>query len=232
MKKIGIIGGLSYASSAESYRLVAEKSNQCLSGFHTAEIVMISINPTEIISTMHSENWEKVTDDLVCIAETLEKMGAACIMMPCNTVHRIANELQQRISVPLINIIDSVGKEIKKKQYQKVGLLGTRFTMENGFYQANLRQELEVDIILPDQVERATLHHMIFNEMCQGNFSEQARSYVTKICNRLYHDKQCEAVILGCTELSFLVHQEEVCVPLINTIDMQAKNAVEFAYEN
>ncbi len=228
MKKIGIIGGLTFLSTAKAYRTINEASSGLLGGYNTAEVLMISVNPTRIIEAMKEEKWHLVSQQLITAAMDLEKLGADCVLIPCNSIHKIADEIQQNISIPLINMMDCVGDYLYHHHFSVVGLLGTVFTMESGFYQRHLEEKFQIKVKIPSEKDRKKIHHIILNELCVGNFNEKSRNFLIEICHRLA-DQGCETIILGCTELPLLIKPENTPVPLVNTLCIQSEYAVRYA---
>lgn len=229
MKKIGIIGGLSCESSAEYYLRITRKSNEYLGDHQTVQVMMISVNTGDIINSIHDNNWHKATSILVNASRQLEKMGADCIIIPCNTLHKVAEEVQRNISIPLLNIMNCVGDYIKKNSYQKVALLGTKFTMEDTFYRDYLYNNFNIETDVPNKIDREILHEIIFNELCRGKIKHKSRLFLIDLCRDFYIKNNCQAMILGCSEIPLLIKQDDVNVDLIDTIDIHSDYAVKFA---
>lgn len=228
MKTIGLIGGVSWESSAEYYRIINEAVKDTLGELHSAKIVMYSVDFEEIARLCHEENWNKVTKILIDAAKRLERAGANCILICANTLHRDADEIQRSVRIPIIHIVDVVAKRIKEKGLRKVGLLGTKFVMEGDFYRKRLIEKHDINVIIPSKKERQIVHDVIYNELCLGKIKRSSKKQLNKIIQNLVA-RGAKGIILGCTEIPLLVKQRDFKVPLFDTTTIHATSAVEYA---
>lgn len=228
MKKIGLIGGMSWESSLEYYRIINETVKQKLGGLHSAECIMYSVDFDEIEKLQHQGKWEDLTKIMIDCAQRLEKAGANVIIICTNTMHKMAGEVESSINIPLLHIADATAEKIKEKSFKKVGLLGTKFTMEEDFYKGRLIEKHDIEVIVPNSEEMQIVHDIIFDELCLGIIKETSKEQYKKIILNL-SEKGAEGVILGCTEIPLLIKQEDVEVPLFDTISIHAEFAVDYA---
>jgi len=228
MKKIGLIGGMSWESSLEYYRIINETVKQKLGGLHSAECIMYSVDFDEIEKLQHKGKWEDLTKIMIDCAQRLEKAGANVIIICTNTMHKMAEDVESSITIPLLHIADATAEKIKEKGFKKVGLLGTKFTMEEDFYKGRLIENHDIDVIVPNSEEMQIVHDIIFNELCLGEIKETSKEQYKKIIIKLA-EKGAEGVILGCTEIPMLIKQEDVEVPLFDTTKIHAEFAVDYA---
>lgn len=227
MKTIGLIGGISWLSSAEYYRLMNEMVNERMGGVNSAKIILYSVNYEEIKNLTFAGDWQGIAKMISGIAQNMENAGADCILLGANTMHRIAGEVQQAISVPLIHIAAATGKAIEKLKLKKVALLGTKYTMEHGFYQQQL-EKYNITAILPDESDRQYIHDAIYNEMGKNIFLPSTKEKMLTIIDKLIKDG-AEGVILGCTEIPILIKQTDCSIPVFDTTFIHASAAVEYA---
>ncbi|WP_457549237.1 aspartate/glutamate racemase family protein [Archaeoglobus sp.] len=225
MRTIGLLGGMSWESTLEYYRIINEEVAKRLNGLHSAKIILYSFDFDEIAGLQSQNRWNELCEILAEKAEMLEKAGADCILICTNTMHKVADYVQSRINVPLLSIIDCVAREIVKRGIKRVGLLGTKFTMEDGFYKDGLRK-YGLEVVVPDEKDRNEVHRIIFEELCRGIFKEPSRRKLIEIIEKLKM-KGAEGVILGCTELPLLIKQSEI--PIFDSTKIHAVYAVEFA---
>ncbi len=228
MKTIGLIGGMSWESSSEYYRLINEMVHERLGGFHSAECVMYSVDFAGIERMQRENKWEEMGQYLAQVARRLESSGADFILLCTNTMHKSADEIQAAIRVPLLHIVDATAERIQVKGLQTVGLLGTRYTMEEDFYKKRLTDAFGLNVIIPEEAERETVHRVIFDELVLGKINPKSKAEYMKIIERLI-EKGAEGVILGCTEIGLLIHAEDARVPLFDTTRIHAEAAVEYA---
>ena len=229
MKVIGLIGGMSWESSLEYYRLINRLISEKLGGLHSARCLLYSFDFEEIAREQEKGNWMKLAKMLVDAAKKLELAGADFVLICTNTMHKVAEDVQREISVPLISIIDAVAEEIKKKGLNRVGLLGTLFTMEDGFYEEKLRKH-GIETLTPNKEDRIFVHNLIFNELCKGIFKEESKQRMLEIIAKLA-EKGAEGVILGCTEIPLLIKQEDVDIPVFDTTAIHSEMAVNLALD-
>ena len=228
MKTLGLIGGMSWESSREYYRLINEKIRAELGGLHSAKILMYSVNFEEIEMLRKSGDWAGIAEILIDTAVKLEKAGADYIMICTNTMHKMAGDVQKNIGVPLLHIADAAAEAIIGKSMKKVGLLGTRFTMEQDFYKTRIKEKYGIDVITPPDAEREIIHRTIYEELCRGEIKSASRAEFVKIIERLA-GQGAEGVILGCTEIPLLVGQEDSPIPVFDTTALHAEYAVNEA---
>ncbi|NNM58231.1 MAG: amino acid racemase [Legionellales bacterium] len=229
MKVIGIIGGLSYESTSQYYLDINKISMKKLGGYNKLEIIIISVNLDDIMAYANKDEWHKITSIFINTAMRLEKMGADFIVIPCNSFHIVADNVQQAVNVPILNIIDCVGSHIQALGFSKIALLGSKFTMENEFYHQRLHNHFNILTMMPDAEERDKLHSIILNELCLGIFLNKSKNFVKKLCKKMREQYGCQAIILGCTELPMILHQDEINIPLVPTTDVHAEYIVKFA---
>ena len=227
MKTIGLIGGISWLSSAEYYRIINEMVNGRMGGVNAAKIILYSVNYEEIKNLTFAGDWQGISIMICGIAHKLESAGADCILIGANTMHKIADEVQAAISVPLIHIAAATGKVIEKLQLKKVALLGTKYTMELGFYQQVL-EKYNISAIIPGDEDRQYIHDAIYNEMGKNIFLPSTKENIISIINSLA-TAGAEGVILGCTEIPLLIKQIDCSIPVFDTTLVHASAAVEFA---
>ena len=228
MKTIGLIGGMSWESSLDYYRIINETVKEKLGGLHSAECLMYSVDFGIIEEYLQKEEWEKIADRIIEIANNIEKGGASFILLCTNTMHNLAERIETSINIPLLHIADATADEIIKKRLKKVGLLGTRFTMEMDFYRTRLKNLYNIDVLIPEKEERDFIHKVIFEELCLGQFKPDSKKAYLEIINNLTC-RGAEGIILGCTEIPLLIKQDDLEVFLFNTSRIHAISAVEFA---
>lgn len=228
MKTIGLIGGMSWESSLEYYRIINEQVIEKLGGLHSAKSLMYSLDFDLIEKLQQQEKWDELTSIMIKAAQDLEKGGADFVLICTNTMHKMADDVQDNINIPLLHIADTTAERIKEKSLKKVGLLGTNFTMEKDFYKGRLTNKHGLEVIVPKKEDRQIIHQIIYQELCLGEIKSSSRDQYVKILNKLV-DSGAEAVILGCTEIPLLVHQEDVNIPLFDTTSIHAETAVEYA---
>ena len=228
MKTIGLIGGMSWESSSEYYRMINELIQKQLGGYHSAECVMYSVDFDEIERMQRKNRWEEAAERLVKVAQSLESSGADFILLCTNTMHKAADEIQANIRVPLLHIADETARQIRAEGLHKVGLLGTRYTMEEGFYKDRLVEEFGLEVILPEAKDRQTVHRVIFDELVLGKINPYSKTQYKAIIEKMI-DRGAQGIILGCTEIGLLIHAQDSSVPLFDTTRIHAEAAVEYA---
>ncbi|MFZ6755026.1 aspartate/glutamate racemase family protein [Undibacterium sp. Dicai25W] len=228
MKTIGLIGGMSWESTIPYYRKINEVIKQKLGGLHSAKIILLSVDFHEIERLQHQGDWHAAGALLAEAASTLEKAGADFLVLCTNTMHKVAHDIEAAVSIPLLHIADPTAHAIKQAGYQTVGLLGTRFTMEQAFYRSRLIEQHGLRVIVPGPIEIDVVHRVIYEELCLGIVSSESRKAYQKIIGHLAA-RGAEAVILGCTEISLLVSPEESTLKLFDTTALHATVAAELA---
>lgn len=224
---IGLIGGMSWESTMEYYRLMNELVKERLGGWHSAKILLYSVDFDGIVKMQRAGEWEKLGEILADIAIRLEGAGAKAVLICTNTMHKVADYVQDRVGIPLINIIDVTAEALKRDGVKTAGLLGTKFTMEDGFYQERMKRH-GIDIIIPEKEEdRNAVHSIIFDELCLGIFKDESRQRLWRIVEEL-RDRGAEGIILGCTELPLILRGEG----LYDTTKIHAEAAVDFLLSN
>lgn len=228
MKTIGLIGGMSWESTVPYYRQINETIKERLGGLHSAKIVLYSVDFHEIERHQHAENWESAGAILADAARSLEAAGATFLVLCTNTMHRVASSIEAAVAIPLLHIADPTATEIKRAGHSIVGLLGTRFTMEQEFYRDRLSERHGLRVIVPDSADREIIHRIIYEELCLGVVNSESRSEYRRIMGTLA-SQGAQAIILGCTEISLLVKQQDSEIPLFDTTAIHARAAAEEA---
>ena len=228
MKTIGMLGGMSWESTSNYYREINQLVKAQLGGFNSAKIVMYSVNFEEIEKLQTAGEWDKTGIILSNAALSLKAAGADFLMICTNTMHKVANQVEQETGLPLLHIADATGAQLKAQGISKVGLLGTAFTMEQDFYKGRLQDKFGIEVIVPNGVQRKLVHGVIYNELVQGVLNNRSRNDFITVINDL-QESGAEAVILGCTEIAMLVNQNDTKVPLFDTTEIHAQAAVHYA---
>ena len=228
MKMIGMIGGMSWESSSEYYRIINETVNAKLGGLHSAKSVMYSVDFSEIEALQHQGNWNKATQMMIEAAQHVEASGADFVIICTNTMHKMADEVQKNIGIPLLHIADATAEAIKARGLHKIGLLGTKFTMEEDFYRGRLVKKHGLDVIIPQADDRAIVHRVIYEELVLGHINPASRAEYQRIIEILI-EAGAQGIILGCTEIGLLVKDEDSRAPLFDTTRIHAVKAVEYA---
>lgn len=228
MRTIGILGGMSWESTHAYYRALNEGVKAVLGGFHSAKIVLVSVDFAEIETLQQQGDWLAAGNLLASAAQRVERAGADGLLIATNTMHKVAPTIEQAITIPLLHIADATAEQLRADGVKRVGLLGTRFTMEQDFYIGRLEQQFGIEVVVPDQAERDIVHQIIYQELCQGRIEEASRKRYLAIIGSL-HAHGAQAVILGCTEIAMLVSQQDTAVPLYDTTALHVQKAVAWA---
>lgn len=228
MKTIGLIGGMSWESSIEYYRLINEGIREKLGGLHSAVSLMYSVDFAEIEALQHADMWAEATRDMIDAAQRLEKGGADFVVICTNTMHKMADEMQKNIGIPILHIADASAERIKARHFHKVGLLGTMFTMEEDFYKGRLEKKHGLEILVPGKEDREIVHQVIYDELVLGKIEASSKKQYRRIIDDLVQNG-AEGILLGCTEIGLLVKEEDSKVPLFDTTLIHAEAAVEYA---
>jgi aspartate racemase len=228
MKTIGLIGGMSWESSAEYYRLINQDTKRRLGGQHNARSLLLTVDFAQVERLQHDGQWEELGLMLANAAQQLQQGGADFIVLCTNTMHKLAGSITDAVQVPLLHIADATAQAIQNAGQRRVGLLGTRFTMEQTFYSERLQQTFGIETIIPSTADRQVIHDTIYSELCQGTIREDSRRAFQAIISRLA-DAGAEAVILGCTEIGLLISQADSSLPVHDSTRLHASAAVEFA---
>ncbi|HMF73375.1 MAG TPA: aspartate/glutamate racemase family protein [Flavitalea sp.] len=229
MKTIGLIGGISWVSTIDYYRIINEQINKRLKGVNAGKIILYSVNYGEIKELTDQERWDDITDLVIDAARKLETAGADCLIIGANTMHRIAPAVQQAINIPLLHIAEVTAVEIEKKQLTTVALLGTKYTMELDFFTGKLSSR-GITTIIPDAADRAYINAAIYNEMGKDLFLPETKAIFLNIMSVLQQNG-AQGIILGCTEIPSLIKQSDFELQLFDTTFLHASAAVEFALE-
>ncbi len=228
MKTIGLIGGMSWESSIEYYRIINERVHAQLGGVHSAKSVMYSVDFAEVEALQHQGHWDEATQLMIDAARRVEAGGADFVVICTNTMHKMADAVQQSIQIPLLHIADATAERIQQRGLARIGLLGTQFTMEGDFYKGRLEKKFGLTIIIPSEPERRIVHRVIYDELVVGVINENSREQYRGIIANLIQ-AGVEGIILGCTEIGLLVQQADSQVPLFDTTLIHAEAAVAYA---
>ena len=229
MKTIGLIGGMSWESTITYYQVINEVVKEELGGFHSAKILLYSVDFHEIEAAMAADDWEKGTEILIAAAESLERGGADFIVVCTNTWHKVADQIRQKVSIPLLHVAELIADELKESGIETAALLGTRYTMEQDFYRNKL-EESGINVIIPNQEERNDINRIIFEELCLGIISPASKNRYLSIIDRLMQSG-ANGIILGCTEIGLLVQQEDTQAVLLDTALIHARRAALYAIQ-
>ncbi len=230
MKTIGMIGGMSWESSIEYYRIINEAVKERLGALHSAKSLMVSVDFAEIEVLQRENRWEEATQAMIEVARSVEAGGADFLIICTNTMHKMADEVQQSIGIPILHIADATAEVIKARGLHRVGLLGTRFTMEEDFYSGRLVEKHALDILVPGAADREIVHRVIYDELVLGRIVPASKAEYLRIIAGLA-EAGAEGIILGCTEIGLLVSQADSRLPLFDTTRIHALAAVKFALE-
>ncbi len=229
MKTIGMIGGMSWESSAEYYRMVNEEVKRQLGGLHSAKIILFSVDFDEVERCQSEGRWDDAGVILGLAAYSLEKAGADFIVICTNTMHKVIDQISQKTSLPILHIADETAAQIKKLGIKKVGLLGTKYTMEQDFYKSRVTSE-NIEVLIPDENDRDLINKTIFHELCLGTILPSSKDYFKRVIEGLSAEG-AEGIILGCTEIGLLIKQEDTAIPLFDTTLIHAYGAVKKALD-
>ncbi|PGL51553.1 aspartate/glutamate racemase family protein [Bacillus thuringiensis] len=229
MKTIGLIGGMSWESTSEYYRIINEEIKERLGGLHSAKCLINSVDFEEIERCQSSGDWDGAGEILGNAAYSLQKGGADFIIICTITMHKVVGKIKAKIDIPVLHIADATAKAIKRKDIQKVGLLGTTYTMEQDFYKSRI-EENNIKVIVPSEKNRKEINKVIYTELCLGKIVSQSREYYKRVIEELVQ-KGAQGIILGCTEIGLLIKQEDVSVPIFDTTHIHAIEAVKVALD-
>ena len=227
MKKIGLLGGMSWESTATYYRLINEGIGRELGGLHSAEMLLYSVDFQEIETLQHSGEWERLGVLLSNAAYSLQKGGAEGLLICTNTMHKVADVISKNIHIPILHIADATAEELLTDDVQKVGLLGTAFTMEEDFYKERLHTRFGLEVVTPRKQQREEIHRVIYEELCLGRTEQASRDYYSEVIDGM-RKQGAQAVVLGCTEIGLLVSQGDSVLPLYDTTQIHAEAAVKW----
>ncbi|MDZ4167081.1 MAG: aspartate/glutamate racemase family protein [Coriobacteriia bacterium] len=228
MKTIGLIGGMSWESTLPYYRRINELVSERLGGLHSARIVLVSLDFSDVEVLQTAGEWDEAGRLLADAARSVQAAGAECVLVASNTMHRVASWVEDAVDIPLLHIADATAAAVRQAGLTAVGLLGTRFTMEQDFYRSRLEDRFGLSVVVPDDADRAFVDRVIYTELCCGIVSEASRETFREIIGRLVA-RGAEGVILGCTEIPMLVSSADSPVPVFDTGEIHAASAVRFA---
>lgn len=228
MKTIGLLGGMSWESTLSYYQSINQSIKTKLGGLHSAKIVLYSVDFAEIEFLQRTGKWEDAAELLADAAQAIEQAGADFFLICTNTMHKVASEIENAVSIPLLHIADTTAEDLQKRHVKVAGLLGTKFVMEEGFYKKRIKDQYGIDVLVPEPEDQGTVHKTIYEELCLGIIRDQARDSFLKIIERL-SQQGAEAIILGCTEIGHLVRQSDTPIPLVDTASIHSEMAVELA---
>lgn len=228
MRTIGLLGGMSWESTESYYRALNDGVKQALGGFHSAKIAMVSVDFAEIETLQRDGRWDAAGEALAAAARQIERAGADFLLIATNTMHKVAPQVEAAIDIPLLHIADATAESLVADGITRVGLLGTRFTMEQDFYKQRLSEHYGIDVIVPDDTQREHVHRVIFEELCLGRIEAASREAFLAVIDAL-HARGAQAVILGCTEIAMLIKATDTQVPLYDTTALHAQAAVKRA---
>lgn len=231
MKTLGLIGGMSWESTIPYYRQINETVKQSLGGLHSAKLILFNVDFHEIELLQRQADWDAAGKILAQAAMSLELAGADTVILCTNTMHKVAATIEAAVKIPLLHIADPTAVDIKSQGLQTIGLLGTRFTMEQAFYKDRLRQQHGLQVIVPSDEDREIIHRIIYDELCLGVIREDSRQEYLRIMLKLI-EQGVEGIILGCTEISLLVRNGDLSVPLFDTTSLHARAAANWALSN
>ena len=226
MQTIGLLGGMSWESTATYYSLINEGIKNRLGGLHSARLCLFSIDFAPLEDLQHANNWEGAGQELAQAARQVQQGGADFLLICTNTMHRVADAVEEAIDIPLLHIADATGEQLRANQVSKVGLLGTRFTMEQDFYKARIEEKFGIATLIPGDAARSAIHRIIYEELCQGIINAKSRELFLREIEVLT-DQGADGVILGCTEIAMLVKQEMTDTPLYDTTAIHCQAAIE-----
>jgi len=230
LKTIGLLGGMSWESTQEYYRIINREVNRRLGGLHSAQIVIYSVDFNDVEILQHKGDWQQLTRLMIDGARRVQDGGADFLVIATNTMHKVADEVECNISIPLLHITDATAAVIKEDGFERVGLLGTRFTMEEDFYRGRLTEKHNIEVLIPDRADRDIVHRVIYDELCRGIIRDDSKREFHRIIMDL-SDKGALGIILGCTEISLLVERRGTDIPLFDTTEIHAQKAVDWALE-
>ena len=217
---------MSWESTQSYYLLLNQGVKESLGGLHSAKIVLVSLDFAEIARLQQQQDWPQMAEILIKAAKQVEAAGANYLLICTNTMHKLAEQVQAAISIPLLHIADAVGENLIQNNHKKVALLGTQFTMEQDFYKQRLADKFSIDVLVPAAQERAIIHNVIYNELCKGIIKSESKAAYLAIIDKL-KQQGAEAVILGCTEIALLVQQADTSMPLLDSTTLHCEMALE-----
>jgi len=228
MKTIGLIGGMSWESTLEYYRIINEGMKEKFGDDHSAEIVIYSFDFYDIVNLQEQNDWQKLEDMMVDAGKSLKQAGADFLLICANTMNKMADQVQKRVGLPLIHIGDATAEVINERRMDTVGLIGTKYVMEGDFYRRRMKEKHGIEVLIPEEEKRDQVHHIIYSEMCKGDVKDRSKDALLKMLQELV-DRGAKGIILGCTEIPLYITRDDVDIPLFNTTAIHAEAAVERA---
>jgi len=228
MKTIGLLGGMSWQSTVSYYQSINNEITAQLGGLHSAKVCLYSVDFDEIEKLQKQDNWQQTAEILSKAAQSIEAGGADFLLICTNTMHIVADDIQNNISIPILHIADATAQKLLSDDITKVGLLGTRFTMAKDFYKGRLTAKFGIEVLVPEGPDQTIVHDIIYDELCLGEIKDDSRDKYLGIVDKLY-SQGAQAIILGCTEIALLIQQNHTHVPLYDTTEIHAKSAVKQA---
>lgn len=228
MKVLGLLGGMSWESTIPYYRMINEQVKDRLGGLHSAKIVLYSVDFQEVERLQHQGDWEGAGCLLATAAVSLRAAGAEAIVICTNTMHKVADVVEQACGLPLVHIADATAMQVRQQAIRRVGLLGTRFTMEQDFYRGRLQDKFDIDVVTPVAADRDIVHRIIYEELCLGKIRDASRDEYRRIISNL-EQQGAQGIIFGCTEIGLLVSAQDASVPVFDTTVIHARAAAEYA---
>ncbi|CNH88054.1 putative aspartate/glutamate racemase [Yersinia massiliensis] len=230
MKILGLIGGMSWESTIPYYRMINQQVKEQLGGLHSAKIILYSVDFHEIEQLQAKGDWQTAAQVLSDAAVSLKRAGAEVVVVCTNTMHKVADDIEAASGLPLLHIADATARQIKHQGIRKIGLLGTRYTMEQDFYRGRLTEKHDIEVITPDSADREIINRIIYEELCLGVINEHSRQEYRRIIKTL-EQEGAQGIIFGCTEITLLVNAQDATVPVFDTTAIHAKAAAEYALE-
>jgi len=228
MKVIGLIGGMSWNSTLEYYRIINESFARKLGGLHSARLVLYSLDFDKIQRAQHEDRWDDLAGILVDAGNAVKRAGADFLLICTNTMHKVAEDVEGKVGLPLLHIADVIGDAVRERGMHRIGLLGTKFVMKESFYQGRLRERFAFEVLVPGDDDMNTIHHIIFNELCEGKINSSSRRVCGQIIGDLI-DQGAEGIVLGCTELPLLIRPGDVNASIFDTTRLHAEAAVNLS---
>jgi aspartate racemase len=228
MKVIGLVGGMSWNSTLEYYRIINESFTRRLGGLHSARLVLYSLDFDEIQIAQHGGRWDDITRVLVDAGNAVKRAGADFLVICTNTMHKVTDAVEEKVGLPVLHIVDVTGDAIREQGLHRIGLLGTRFVMTESFYQERLRDRFAIEVFVPGEGDIDTIHQIIYNELCEGKIKASSRRVCADIMSRLV-DEGAEGIVLGCTELPLLIQPSDIHAPIFDTTRLHSEAAVNLA---
>ncbi|CNI08419.1 putative aspartate/glutamate racemase [Yersinia aldovae] len=228
MKILGLIGGMSWESTIPYYRVINQQIKEQLGGLHSAKIILYSVDFHEIEQLQAKGDWHTAAKVLADAAVSLKHAGAEVIVVCTNTMHKVADDIETACGLPLLHIADATAAQIKQQEINKIGLLGTRYTMEQNFYRGRLTEKHHIEVVIPESSDREIINRIIYEELCLGIISETSRNEYRRIMGELVH-QGVQGIIFGCTEITLLVNENDTSLPVFDTTAIHARAAAEYA---